>query len=79
MRSAEVVPASKEKEMLKQYQLVEEDSNSVLLVWLEYDNRVKEGSLISLKEVPERKWRVVNIYDTRLERNDIKRGWNNNI
>ena len=65
--------------MLRQHQLIDEESHSVLLVWLDHDPRVKEGSLISLKEVPDRKWRVVNIYPTSLQRTDIKRGWNNNI
>ena len=65
--------------MLKQYQLEDEESRSILIVWLERDSRVKVGTELTLKETPDRRWRVLNIYDTQLERSDIKRGWNNNI
>lgn len=65
--------------MLKQYELLDEESRSVLVVWLEQDPRVKLRKLITLKEVPDRKWRVMKIFDQTVERSDIKRGWNNNI
>lgn len=64
--------------MLKQYVLFEADSCSEMLCWLD-DPRLKHGSLVTLKEIPDRVWQVTEIYDRTLDRKDIKRGWNNNI
>tara|TARA_R110000868_G_scaffold79604_22_gene226447 strand:+ start:407 stop:604 length:198 start_codon:yes stop_codon:yes gene_type:complete len=65
--------------MLKQYELLEPESESHMVCWLALDPRVKIGSMIKLKDIPDRIWIVSKIYEGSRDRADIKRGWNNNI
>jgi hypothetical protein len=45
------------------------------VVWLPVDPRVKRGSIISLKDEPERgKWEVAKLFH-RQSLSDIQRGW----
>jgi hypothetical protein len=65
--------------MLKQYELLEPESDSRMVCWLPIDPRVKLFSTLTLKDIPGRVWTVTKIYDAVKSRDDIKRGWNNNI
>jgi hypothetical protein len=65
--------------MLKQYVLQERESQSVMVCWLEIDPRVKVGTVLTLKEIPDRTWVVSDVFTAVKDRTDIKRGWHNNI
>jgi hypothetical protein len=70
--------------MLKQYLLQTptigccSDFAAQTLCWLEEMPTLKRGTRVTLKE-DGRIWTILHVYDTRLDRSDIKRGWHNNI
>jgi hypothetical protein len=72
--------------MLRQVWLVEPgirgaivEEQAEMTCWLDLPSALRVGTEITLKEVPNRRWKIAHIYEQKVERGDIKRGWNNNI
>lgn len=59
------------RQQYKQFRLRSGDSE--LTCWLPYDPRVKKGSWIDLKDIPDVHWQVIDIYETILDQHPLKR------
>ena len=66
-------------ELIQQFELHDVDSGSVLFTWLPVEWKLKVYSVVTLKEIPNRKWVVRKCYETTMPRHSLNRGWNNNI
>jgi hypothetical protein len=62
---------------MKLVQTLLRQDNIEMVCWLAHDSRVRIGTFISLEKVDGR-WQVIRQYH-RVEPDQIKRGWNNNI
>jgi hypothetical protein len=58
--------------MMLQYELVDQD-NTQLVCWL--DQKLSVGTVITLEEMPERKWRVRVAYTTPVDKQTLHKPW----
>lgn len=58
-----------------QVSLLKTDSNCNLVCWLEKDKRIKQGKILTLKDV-EGRWKVLEIYSlVELEHEELQKEW----
>ena len=62
--------------MRRQYELVEVNGEAVMIVWLPVDPRVKLRSVITIKEIPDTKWLVTEVFVTEQPDQEFHRKWN---
>lgn len=54
---------------------LEDTKGARLTCWLRDDPRLKVGTIVTLRETLNRRWRIVNRYSTVVEDADINRHW----
>lgn len=62
---------------LQQVELFERETRSLLTCWIETDPRIRQGTQLTLKELPDRTWIVVSVYKAKRESEAVRfqRGW----
>ena len=69
-------PPDAPNSMMRNQVELHSENSSKLVVWLDVDPRVKLGTRLTLKEIPNIYWVVTTLYNTKVDERYFHRKWN---